>query len=291
MSRAGPNVWAMKRSLYEALSHEIPLQVLGVLNPFMALMAEDLGYRALYLSGAGVSNISYGLPDLGVTSLENVLEDASRITQRTDLPLLVDIDTGFGHELNIKRTIEAMEQAGVAAVHIEDQHLHKRCGHRPGKTLVSQEQMCRRIEAAVQARQNPDFIIMARTDALAVEGIEPALERAAAYVEAGADMLFPEAIEDPNDYRRFKGIGVPILANLTEFGKTPILTCEDLKEYEIDLALYPLTISRVMNKAACGAMKELRNEGTQGDLLDKMMTRDELYRLIDYEKQELKSQL
>lgn len=235
--------------------------------------------------------MSYALPDLGVTSLENVLEDASRITQRTRLPLLVDCDTGFGHELNIKRTVETMEQIGVAAIHIEDQHFNKRCGHRPGKTLVSQEEMCRRIDAAVQARKNPNFVIMARTDALAVEGIDSALKRAKAYVEAGADMLFPEAVAEPSDYLRFKKIGVPVLANLTEFGQTPVFSRSDLEDVEIDLALYPLTISRVMNKAAYEAMKELRNEGTQKDLLDKMMTRDELYRFIDYVKQEMKIKL
>lgn len=281
----------MKQSLFDSLRSETPLQVLGVLNPFMALMAEDLGFKALYLSGAGVSNMSYALPDLGVTSLENVLEDASRITQRTRLPLLVDCDTGFGHELNIKRTVETMEQIGVAAIHIEDQHFNKRCGHRPGKTLVSQEEMCRRIDAAVQARKNPNFVIMARTDALAVEGIDSALKRAKAYVEAGADMLFPEAVAEPSDYLRFKKIGVPVLANLTEFGQTPVFSRSDLEDVEIDLALYPLTISRVMNKAAYEAMKELRNEGTQKDLLDKMMTRDELYRFIDYVKQEMKIKL
>jgi len=282
------NVGAMKHTLQDALKAESPLQILGVLNPFMALIAEDLGYRALYLSGAGVANISFGLPDLSVTSLDNVLEEATRITDRTHLPLLVDIDTGWGHELNIQRTIKKMEKAGVSAVHIEDQHFKKRCGHRPGKIIVPEKEMCDRIKAAVDARDNHNFAIMARTDAVAVEGLDAAVKRAHAYVKAGADMLFPEAIENPGDYAKFKEIGVPILANLTEFGKTPTLGLEELRTIGVAMALYPLTISRVMNRAAYDAMKELRNEGTQKDLLKKMMTRDELYEFLDYEKQEIK---
>ena len=278
----------MKHSLQNALASESPLQILGVLNPFMALLAEDVGFKALYLSGAGVANMSFGLPDLGVTTLDNVLEDARRITDRTYLPLLVDIDTGWE---NMAHTIKSMEKAGVAAVHLEDQHVKKRCGHRPGKQVVSKKEMCDRIKAAVDARDDQNFVVMARTDAVAVEGIDAALERAQAYVDAGADMLFPEALEDLESYMRFKEMGVPILANLTEFGKTPCLTLEDLRSAQIDMALYPLTISRVMNRAALDAMKELRIEGTQKDLLKKMMTRDELYEFLDYEKQELKIHL
>ena len=274
----------MKHTLQDALTSESPLQIIGVLTPFMAILAEDVGFQALYLSGAGVANMSFGLPDLGLTTLDNVLEDAKRITDRTHLPLLVDIDTGW--EV-MTQTIKSMEQAGVAAVHVEDQHVKKRCGHRPGKRLVSQEEMCDRIKAAVDARSHQDFVIMARTDAVAVDGIDAALERAQAYVEAGADMLFPEALEDLESYTRFKEIGVPILANLTEFGKTPCFNLDDLRSAQIDMALYPLTVSRVMNRAAYDAMKELRNEGTQKDLLKKMMTRDELYEFLDYEKQEL----
>jgi len=274
----------MKRTFQQALTSETPLQILGVLNPFMAILAEDVGFNALYLSGAGVANMSFGLPDLGLTTLENVLEDARRITSRTPLPLLVDIDTGWD---DMAQTIQSMEQAGVAAIHIEDQQVNKRCGHRPGKRLVSQEEMCDRIKGAACARQDKNFVIMARTDAVAVEGLDAAVTRAKAYVEAGADMLFPEALEDLENYTRFKEIGVPILANLTEFGKTPGFTLNDLRSAQIDMALYPLTVSRVMNRAAHDAMKEIRNEGTQKDLIKKMMTRDELYELLDYEKQEL----
>jgi len=267
-----------------ALASESPLQILGVLNPFMAIMAEEAGFQALYLSGAGVSNISFGLTDTGLTTLDNVLEDARRITNRTALPLLVDIDTGWE---DIARTIQTLEEAGVAAVHLEDQTQDKRCGHLAGKRLVSTEEMCERIQAAAAARKSSDFAVMARTDAVAVEGLEAAEKRAEAYVKAGADMLFPEALENLDDYQNFKKIGVPVLANLTEFGKTPTYDLSALREVHIDMALYPLTISRVMNQAAFNAMKELKNEGTQKDLIAKMMTREELYQFLDYEQQEI----
>jgi len=274
----------MKLSLKKALTSESPLQILGVLNPFMAIMAEEVGFQALYLSGAGVSNMSFGLPDTGLTTLDNVLEDARRMTNRTALPLLVDIDTGWE---DIGKTIQALEGVGVAAVHLEDQIADKRCGHLAGKQLVSTEEMCERIKAATDAKKSSDFVIMARTDAVAVEGMEAAVKRAEAYIDAGADMLFPEALHHLEDYQYFKKLGVPVLANLTEFGKTPTFTLTELREAHIDMALYPLTISRVMNQAAFRAMKELKNEGTQKDLLPKMMTREELYQLLSYEQQEI----
>lgn len=266
-------------NLWHALKQEKPLQIVGVFNTFCALMAERAGFKALYLSGAGVANLSFGIPDTGETTLENVLEDAQRITKRVSLPLLVDIDTGW----EIPHTIRAMEQAGVAAVHIEDQQVNKRCGHLPGKMLVSKEEMCDRIRQAVDAKRNEDFVIMARTDALAVEGMEAACERAAAYVEAGADMLFAEAIPSGESYAPFKALGVPVLANITEFGKTPLLSREELTKHDIDMALYPLTISRVMNQAGLEALKELKKEGTQSKLVPKMMTRGELYEFLDYQ--------
>lgn len=266
----------------QTLQAEKPLQIVGVLNPFMAMMAEHVGFKALYLSGAGVANMSYGIPDLGMTTLDNVLIDAERISQKVALPLLVDIDTGW----EIPHTIREMEKVGVAAIHIEDQQVNKRCGHHPGKMLVSKEEMCDRIKMAVDARVDENFVIMARTDAVAVEGFEAALDRAKAYVAAGADMLFPEALTDARHYRIFNTVGVPVLANITEFGRTPLITRKELLEVDVDMALYPLTLSRVMNHAALSAMKELKNEGTQKDLIPKMMTRNELYEFLDYEKQE-----
>src|SRR5208337_2601420 len=228
-----------------ALTEERPLQIAGTPNALVALMAERIGYRALYLSGAGVANLSFGLPDLGVTTLDNVLEDARRITGAVDLPLLVDVDTGFGAELMIERTVREMIRAGVAAIHIEDQVSDKRCGHRPGKTLVPRQEMVDRIRAAVDARTDPGFVIMARTDAVAVEGLERALERATAYAAAGADMIFPEALADVAHYRAFKeAAGRPVLANLTEFGLTPGFTTAELAAVDVDMALYPLSASR-----------------------------------------------
>jgi methylisocitrate lyase len=270
-----------------ALSEEKPLQIAGTPNPFVALMAARVGYRALYLSGAGVANISFGLPDLGVTTLDNVLEDARRITGAVDLPLLVDVDTGFGAELMIGRTVREMIRAGVAAIHIEDQVSDKRCGHRPGKALVSREEMVDRIRAAVDARTEQGFAIMARTDAVAVEGLEKALDRARAYAEAGADMIFPEALGDLEQYRAFREAAHrPVLANLTEFGLTPGFTTAQLATAGVDMALYPLSASRAMNHAAQRVLREIREQGTQAGVIGEMQTRAELYDLLGYEDKE-----
>ncbi len=272
----------------EALEEEKPLQVVGTINALMAMMAKNAGYRAIYLSGSGVASASYGLPDLGITTLDNVAEDAKRITDAVDLPLLVDIDTGFGGTaFSIARTIKTLEKIGVAAVHIEDQEVQKRCGHRPGKRVVSPEEMCDRISTAVNARRDKNFFIIARTDALAIEGLEKTLERARMYEEAGADAIFVEAVTRLEDYRVFKEeLSVPILANITEFGKTPLFTMQELRSVGVDIALFPLTIFRVINKAAEEAYTVLRKEGTQKSLINKMQTREELYDLIDYYKYE-----
>jgi methylisocitrate lyase len=270
-----------------ALAEETPLQIAGTPNALVALMAQQVGYRALYLSGAGVANLSFGLPDLGVTTLDNVLEDARRITGAVELPLLVDVDTGFGAELMIGRTVREMIRAGVAAIHIEDQISDKRCGHRPGKALVSRQEMVDRIRAAVDARTEPGFVIMARTDAVAVEGLEKALERAAAYAAAGADMIFPEALSDAAHYRAFKeAAGRPVLANLTEFGLTPAFTTAQLASVGVDMALYPLSASRAMNQAALRVLRAIREHGTQAGVIPEMQTRAELYELLGYEDKE-----
>jgi len=270
-----------------ALAIERPLQIAGTPNALVALMAERVGFRALYLSGAGVANLSFGLPDLGVTTLDNVLEDARRITGAVDLPLLADVDTGYGAELMIGRTVREMTRAGVAAIHIEDQVSDKRCGHRPGKALVSSQEMVDRIRAAVDARTEPGFVIMARTDAVAVEGLEKALERAAAYAEAGADMIFPEALGDLEQYKAFKqATGRPVLANLTEFGLTPAFTKAELASAGVDMALYPLSASRAMNRAALRVFRAIREQGTQAEVLPDMQTRAELYDLLGYEEKE-----
>lgn len=270
-----------------ALAEETPLQIAGTPNALVALMAQQVGYRALYLSGAGVANLSFGLPDLGVTTLDNVLEDARRITGAVELPLLVDVDTGFGAELMIGRTVREMIRAGVAAIHIEDQISDKRCGHRPGKALVSRQEMVDRIRAAVDARTEPGFVIMARTDAVAVEGLEKALERAAAYAAAGADMIFPEALSDVAHYRAFKeAAGRPVLANLTEFGLTPAFTTAQLASVGVDMALYPLSASRAMNQAALRVLRAIREHGTQAGVIPEMQTRAELYELLGYEDKE-----
>lgn len=267
----------------KALLEEKPLQIIGTVNAYVAKMAQQIGYRAIYLSGAGVANASYALPDLGITSLDNVLEDAGRITSAVDLPLLVDIDTGWGNEINIARTITLMERVGVAAVQIEDQEADKRCGHRPGKKIVSTEEMVSRIKAAVNAKSDKAFVVMARTDALANEGLQGTIERAIAYRNAGADMLFAEAIQTLDQYRMIKkAIGIPILANITEFGKTPLFTLKDLASVDVDMALYPLTVTRAMNKAAHLVLQEVRTKGTQKDLINQMQTRDELYQILDY---------
>jgi len=270
-----------------ALAEETPLQIAGTPNALIALMAQQVGYRALYLSGAGVANLSFGLPDLGVTTLDNVLEDARRITGAVELPLLVDVDTGFGAELMIGRTVREMIRAGVAAIHIEDQVSDKRCGHRPGKALVSRQEMVDRIRAAVDARTEQGFAIMARTDAVAVEGLEKALDRAAAYAAAGADMIFPEALSDVAHYRAFKeAAGRPVLANLTEFGLTPAFTTAQLASVGVEMALYPLSASRAMNQAALRVLRAIREHGTQAGVIPEMQTRAELYELLGYEDKE-----
>lgn len=280
------------RKFREAVERERPLQVIGTINAYVALMAERCGYQALYLSGAGVANASYGLPDLGMTTLDNVLEDACRITDAVELPLLVDIDTGWGSPLMIARTIKQMCRASVAAVHIEDQLIDKRCGHRPGKALVSKAEMCDRIKAAVDAKLDPDFVVMARTDALAVEGLEATIDRCISYKEAGADMLFAEAIPDLNLYRTIKAqVELPLLANMTEFGKTPLYTTQELADAGVDLVLYPLSVTRIMNKAALEALASIRRDGTQIGLVKQMQTRDELYKMLDYHTMEKKQRL
>ena len=268
----------------QALQEERPLQVPGTLNAVAALLAKAAGFRAIYLSGGGVAAGSLGVPDLGISGLEDVLIDARRITDVCDLPLLVDIDTGFGPSaFNIARTVKALTKAGVAAVHLEDQVGAKRCGHRPGKALVGREEMVDRVKAAVDARTDPAFVIMARTDALAAEGLPAALERARAYVEAGADMIFPEAVTDLAQYREFAAATkVPILANLTEFGSTPLFSLEELRGAQVSIALYPLSAFRAMNRAAEVVYGALRKEGTQGSVVDRMQTRAELYQLIGY---------
>ena len=274
----------------DALTAEKPLQIVGTVCAYHAVMAKRAGYRAIYLSGAGVAAGSLGLPDLGISNLDDVLTDIRRITDVCDLPLLVDVDTGFGASaFNVARTTRSLIKFGAAAMHIEDQVGAKRCGHRPGKELVSKEEMCDRIKAAVDARSDENFVIMARTDALANEGLERAVERARAYVEAGADMIFPEAITDLAMYRKFAdSVKVPILANITEFGRTPLFSVQELRSANVAMVLYPLTAFRAMNKAALHAYEELRKTGTQKHLLDSMQTREELYEFLDYHSYEKK---
>ena len=279
----------------EAVVNNHPLQIVGTINPYCAMMAKNLGHQAIYLSGGGIANASYGLPDLGITTLNDVLVDVERITNACDLPLLVDIDTGFGGAFNIARTIKAMEKAGAAAVHMEDQVAQKRCGHRPNKAIVSQAEMVDRVKAAADARVDSDFVIMARTDALAVEGIDSAIERAIACVEAGADMIFPEAMNQLDQYVKFStalqsatGRHIPILANITEFGQTPLYNCKELAEAHVDMVLYPLSAFRAMNKAAENVYKHLLTEGNQEALLDSMQTRKELYQHLNYHDYENK---
>ena len=253
------------------------------------MLAEDSGHKALYLSGAGVANASYGLPDLGITSLNDVIHDVERICGATDLPLLVDIDTGWGGAFNIARSIKAMERAGAAAVHIEDQVSQKRCGHRPNKAIVSQVEMVDRIKAAVDAKSDSDFVIMARTDALAVEGMESAVERAVACVEAGADAIFPEAILELDQYRQFaEAVKVPVLANITEFGATPLFNCEELAQNGVSMVLYPLSAFRAMSKAALDVYQNIAINGDQKACVDKMQTRDQLYEVLGYHDYEEK---
>ncbi|SFK73556.1 methylisocitrate lyase [Paenibacillus sp. 1_12] len=281
------NVRSPGSLLWEALKTEKPLQVVGTINAYTAMMAERVGYRAIYLSGGGVANASFGLPDLGMTTLNDVLEDVRRITNATSLPLLVDADTGFGGAHNIGRTVRMMSQAGAAGIHIEDQVSAKRCGHRPNKAIVSLSEMVDRIKAAVDAKTNSDFIIMARTDALAVEGLDAAIERSCACVKAGADMIFPEAVLTLEQYDMFvNAVGVPVLANITEFGQTPLFTVDELERAGVSLALYPLSAFRAMNAAALKVYQELRNEGTQKNVVELMQTRMELYDFLNYHEYE-----
>lgn len=270
-----------------ALNEECPLQVVGTVNALCALMAEQAGFRALYLSGAGVANASFGMPDLGMTNLTDVEEDVRRITSVTDLPLLVDADTGWGHAFNIARTVRRLASAGAAGMHLEDQQAAKRCGHRPGKALVESEEMCDRIKAAVDARNDPEFVIMARTDALASEGLESALRRCRDYVAAGADMIFAEAVREPDQYRDFAHASpVPVLANMTEFGQTPLLDVTQLRELGVKLVLYPLSAFRAMNQAAELVYRSIRQAGSQRTVIDTMQSRDRLYEIIRYHEYE-----
>ncbi len=266
-----------------ALAAEKPLQVIGAINAYAARLAASQGFRALYVSGGGVAASSCGIPDLGITTLEDVATDVRRITDICDLPVLVDIDTGWGGAFNIARTIKTMIKVGAGAVHIEDQVQQKRCGHRPGKAIVSADEMVDRIKAAVDARTDPEFVIMARTDALAVEGLQAAIDRACRCVEAGADMIFPEAMTELGMYRQFAdAVNVPILANITEFGSTPLFTVQELASANVGLVLYPLSAFRAMAKAALNVYGAIRREGTQKNVLDTMQTRAELYQHLDY---------
>ncbi|WP_395769554.1 methylisocitrate lyase [Arenimonas sp.] len=270
-----------------AVAEESPLQVMGAITAYAGLMAKRTGYKALYLSGGGVAANSLGIPDLGISTMEDVLTDARRIVDATGMPLLVDIDTGWGGAFNIARTIRSFERIGVAAVHMEDQVGQKRCGHRPGKEVVSLQEMTDRVKAAVDARIDSGFVLMARTDAAAVEGLDAAIERAVAYVEAGADMIFPEAMSSLEDYRKFKAaVKVPILANLTEFGSTPFYTTDELRDAGVDIALYCCGAYRAMNKAALNFYETVRRDGTQKNIIDTLQTRAELYDFLNYHSYE-----
>jgi len=272
-----------------AVKEEKPLQVIGAVNAYAARLAERTGFKALYVSGGGVAASSLGMPDLGISTMDDVLTDVRRITDITSLPVLVDIDTGWGGAFNIGRTIRSMIKFGAAAVHIEDQVQAKRCGHRPGKAIVPKEEMVDRIKAAVDARTDPEFVIMARTDAIAVEGIDAAIDRAAACVAAGADMVFPEAVKDLATYRKFaQAVKVPVLANITEFGATPLFTVEELRGADVSLVLYPLSAFRAMSKAALAVYGAIRRDGSQKGVVDLMQTRADLYDHLDYHAYEQK---
>ena len=282
MAAPGTKFWA-------ALDAERPLQVVGAVNAYSAVLASAAGFKAIYLSGSGVATASYGLPDLGLTTLDNVAEDVRRITGAVDLPLLVDADTGWGPAFMIARTVRELSRAGAAGLHLEDQVQAKRCGHRPGKQLVPASEMCDRIAAAVDARPYPDFIVMARTDAVAGEGLDAAIDRAEAYLAAGADMIFAEAIENLDDYSRFtSSVGAPVLANLTEFGQTPPFTVDELSDAGVAIALYPLSAFRAMNAAALEVYSEIRTSGTQREVVGMMQTREDLYEHIGYHEYERK---
>ena len=271
------------KKLKQAISENTPLQIVGTVNAYSSLLAEKKGHKAIYLSGGGVAASSMGLPDLGITTLQDVLIDVERITSVCELPLLVDADTGWGGAFNISRMVKSMITSGAAGIHIEDQVEQKRCGHRPNKELVSSEEMQNRIKAAVDAKTDPHFMVMARTDAIANEGLDSALGRAGSYVEAGADAIFAEAVTEIEDYKKFsENLKVPILANITEFGKTPLFSKEELKEAGVDMILYPLSAFRAMSKAAEGIYLEILEKGTQQNLIDRMQTREELYEVLDY---------
>jgi methylisocitrate lyase len=277
------------KKLREAIATNFPLQIVGTINAYTALLAEKSGHKAIYLSGGGVAASSLGVPDLGITSLQDVLVDVERITNSTDLPLLVDIDTGWGGAFNISRAVKSLINSGAGGLHIEDQVAQKRCGHRPNKEIVSKQEMVDRVKAAVDAKTDDDFVVMARTDALANEGIDLAIERSLAYQEAGADALFPEALTTLEEYKMFsKEIDIPILANITEFGKTPLFNCEELKDSGVSMVLYPLSAFRAMSKAAESVYEEINQSGSQENVLNKMQTRDELYEVLDYHSFEKK---
>ncbi len=277
------------KRLQLALEEESPLQVVGTINAYTAIMAESVGYRAIYLSGAGVANASFGLPDLGMTSLNDVLEDVRRITAASTLPLLVDVDTGWGGAFNIGRTVKELIKAGSAGMHIEDQVSQKRCGHRPNKEIVSRDEMADRIKASVDAKIDPDFMVMARTDALAVVGLDEVIARAKLCEAAGADAIFAEAMTDLSMYERVtQAVDIPVLANITEFGSTPLYTTEELASVGIDMALYPLSAFRAMNLAALNVYRGLREAGTQSHLVDQMQTRADLYEFLGYHEYEQK---
>jgi len=272
-----------------ALSENKPLQVVGTINAYCAMLAESAGHHAIYLSGGGVANASFGLPDLGITTLADVTEDVQRICNATDLPLLVDIDTGWGGAFNISRTIKNIEKAGAAGVHIEDQVSQKRCGHRPNKSIVSKSEMIDRIKAAVDGKKDSKFMVMARTDALAIEGIDAALDRAVGCVEAGADAIFPEAILDLEQYKLFtETIDIPVLANITEFGKTPLYSRDQLRDAGVSIVLYPLSAFRAMSKAALNVYQTIADKGSQTEAVNLMQTRDELYETLNYHSYEKK---
>jgi methylisocitrate lyase len=275
--------------LREALTAEKPLQIVGAINAYAALLAQQAGFKALYLSGSGVASNAFGLPDLGITNLIDVVSEVQRITSTVSLPLLVDVDTGWGNIFGIARTVREMTKAQAAAIHIEDQINSKRCGHRPGKELVDASEMCDRLKAATDARTDADFVIMARTDAAAVEGLAAAIERANRYVEAGADMIFAEALQSLDEYQQFvKAVKVPVLANLTEFGKTPLFTVTELQKVGVAMALYPLSAFRAMSKAAEIVYTTIRQQGTQREALPLMQTREELYQTLRYHEYEEK---
>ena len=289
MSSTGNDKLSPGQRFRIAWEKEKPLQIVGTINAYSALMAERAGFRAIYLSGGGVAASSCGMPDLGITTMEDVLTDARRITRTTELPLLVDIDTGWGSAFNIERTIREMERAGVAGVHIEDQVAQKRCGHRPNKEIVDVEEMCDRIAAATNAREDSNFVLMARTDALAVAGLDEVLKRVQQFEKAGADAIFAEAMTDASMYREVVDcVSVPVLANLTEFGQTPLYRLEELRDVGVGMVLYPLSAFRAMSQAAETVFRTIREEGSQQDVVNSMQTREELYEVLGYHTYEQK---